>query len=116
MNFTITDESQIIKKETVIGILNEYQECLQDLKEIGLKMNESTSKQLNKKALYVDGITMDKQVVEIGSFIIQSVNSLNAQVNSTKDEVERVYNEQWKELNRYRDYLRELEEQKQRNS
>ena len=113
MSFEITDESQIIKKDEMIQILVEYKSLLNDLKKIGNKISEQIAEKFNKKNLYVDGVTVDKKVIEVGSYITQSVDQINANVDSTIEIIKKEYERQWAEYRRYLDYLSELEQQNQ---
>ncbi len=98
--YRITSESQLIEKAKILDITDNYKIYINHLSKIGDDLIEM-SELCDKNALYIDGITMDVQISETGSYIKERVQKLLNQAEQIEKEVNSIYNEQYGELINY---------------
>lgn len=101
MAYGITSESQIIDLSTILSGCSAYKTALNDFDKSGTTVIKA-GETCNKKALEVDGDTLEYPITDLGQAIKDLKNEYSGYADEVEAEARRIYNEQVAELNAYR--------------
>ena len=113
MAYGITSESQLIDYNTIRNGCSAYMDSLDYFMQAAKQVMEA-AEMCDKKALNVDGQTMQPVLYELAQQIANVANEYASRVNEVNVQAVNVYNAQVRELNAY--YQRLAQEQAAKNN